>query len=217
MLVTRSFFETGPGHAGLSVSSVRLNPGNDLNSQNFIGNMGQNEPMTAFYWFYPEADQTSVDISTTLNSSIESVRMPLKVGAEVKMQGGSLSLLSIGKAPDTKNLQNNGGYGPPPPGPRWTAGYKLTPEGADPIQSIYVYAYDQNDQQITQVDGKGNPVSRTPGPRFNDGFQANYAVAAIAGADVITLRVNPEKVGYLMIGGTTRKAISFKNIALLSK
>jgi len=213
MLVTKSMFSNAQGQGNMNFNGLQVDPGGNLNQQGNIGYNGQGEEVTNFYWYYPAESLTSVDVSAMLYSTTVGMQAPLRVDAEVRLQGGRVRITKIEKAPDKDVIPNPYGNANVPKTPHWYVDYELTGEGSEPVTSIYAAALDGDGNQIGRVDGRGNPVVPTPNEgRFNMP-QQYYQVAAVNGHRIV-LAVNPEKVGFLLITGNSQKKVTFKNVAL---
>ena len=213
MLVTKSLLSNVPGQGTINFNGLQVDPGGNLNQQGTIGYYGQGDESTTFYWFYPAESLTSVDVSATLYSSTEGVKVPLRVDAEVRLQGGRVRITKIEKASDKDVMPNPYGNANLPKTPHWYVDYELTGEGSEPVTSINAFPLDDDGIQIGRVDGRGNPVVPTPNLGRFDGRQPYYPVAAVTGHRIV-LAVNPEKVGLLFITGNSQKKVTFKNVAL---
>ena len=217
MLVMKSLINNSSGQGTINFNGLEVDPGGTLNQQGNIGYNGQGEESTTFYWFYPSEGVTSVDVSSVLNESSAGVRLALKTDAEAKLPGGSVRIGKIEKLSDKDLTQQQFGNPNAPKGPHWSAVYTLSKEGPEPLTSIYGYPYDTDGNQINQVDKNGNPTAPRPsGLPYNNGFMS-YNPLVIMNGTSITLAVNPEKVGYLMITGNTQRKVAFKNVALAPK
>ncbi len=214
----------------IAVRSKSLNYQNPLNSNqlqvdgNAIGQgvnvyMGGQSDLPAMYWFYPSDDATSFVPSVKLDFNAPGVRVPLKVGATAEMQGGSIEITAITKL-DAKASQPEvrGPYGNQmKPKPTWLVTYKLLGTGNQPLTGIFAYAYDASGNPVNRVDTKGNPDARPADNMNGYNYNQDGPIVSVYPVGTIRLTVNPEKVGYLMITGTSSRVLTFGPVALQPK
>jgi hypothetical protein len=213
MLVSKSIFNNVQGQGNVNFNGLQVDPGGNLNQQGNIGYNGQGEEVTMFYWYYPAESTTSVDVTAMLNVTTEGVKIPLKIDAEGSLSGGKVRFTKIEKASDKEVVPNPYGNPNSPSGSHWYVNFELTGAGSEPVTSIYAFALDQDGNQISQVDTRGNPVTPKPNERRYNGIQPYYAIAGVSGNRII-LAVNPDKVSSLVINGNSQKKVTFKKVAL---
>jgi hypothetical protein len=215
MMVMKSMFSPGAGQGNINFNNINVDPGGQLYQQGTIGYGGQGEESTTFFWYYPTEDLAKVDTTAVLNATTDPVKCSLVLGAEARLQGGTVRITKIERGSDKDPNPNINVYDASAGkrGPHWVVSYVLTGDGPEPVTSIYASVFDRDGAPINQVDDKGNPTAPRPGRFGFNGIQPNRAVVGVR-PNEITLGVNPDKVGSISISGTAQKKVMFKNVTL---
>lgn len=215
MLVFQYMLSSTGGHS-VNFGNIAADPGGSIYNQGTISYGGTNEETTNYYWYYPSDDLKTVDLTANLNETTEGGKLELKVGASLRMAGGTLTITKIQSAPADATV--NPGYVDPnrPKGPMWSVAYDLKPDGTNPITSVYATPFDEEGAVISQVDDRGNPKKPTRGNQYGQmGYMGAGQYPIISqNQNGWLLRVQPSKVAYLTVSGTSVSKLDFKGVAL---
>lgn len=210
LLVVKSLFANQPGR-GVNLNSLDVGPGSPVYQQVMIGFNTPGEETTTAYWYYPADELDKVDVSATLSCNTDSVKVPLQVGAEARLEGGSVRITAIEKATNSKAPRPYPGQ---PAGPRWTVRYVLEGSGDNPVTTIYATPMDKDGNVVNRVDSHGNPTSERPGGLYYESGLQPYFPIVTSGDGVLTIAVNPDEVGWLQVTGNISRKVTFKNVLL---
>ena len=214
MLVTKQFFT--PGASGVGMATIQVEPGPPIYQSFTIGYNTPGNDSASIYWFYPPDEVSNIDVSGLLTTTTGPEKIDLKAGASAHLKGGKVTITGIKKLPN-KPANPPNPYMPPQKGPQWDATYSIQGEGDEPITLANFTAYNRHGDVIESIDDRGNPIKRQPGQfnSFDGPFRQSYPLF-VAQPGHVTLGVKPDKVGYLMVTGSSNKKVTFKNVSLKS-
>lgn len=187
---------------------------------NQAGNIGYESGQEAYklFWYYPLDTETSVDLTSYLQVQMsQGASMPLKEGSEAKFGAYTIKITGISEAAANEAPY----YGGVPGGKTWKITYTMTGPTEGEVPQIYPTPLDAKNQAIVNVDKDGNPTKPPKTQGMGNGFgpypQQLFYVGGYASAGNVGYwfsRIKPDKIGLLQIGGSNRRKISFKGIAL---
>jgi hypothetical protein len=183
------------------------------------------------------SEDKTVGLIASIPTKPVNAKLALKTGEKADVDGVVFEVGSIktSKPPENRNMYD--GYGMPQPavGSYWSVILAAKP-GDSQYYNLTFGAFDQDLKPIRYVDLKGNPISAVTfldlGGRPDNGYPGPTGPGAakkekprcamaqvfpstvVAGAQALTMNVNPEKVAYLVITKQKQKRILFKDIPL---